>query len=443
MRRRDALKLGLGAGATLAAAATLSPRAFGPLREEGPEVVVRMIIAPIDVELAPGIKVPSIAFGGTVPGPQLNRNTGLTSLELRNESDSDAVVHSAAFAEPMITIAAHSCARARLRPPNNPAKRTSLKSYSAYCAASGAIASGVMVEGGETGRVACAFDQWQVLSIHRWQPRPRVRMAPFNDTAVVYGYASFNDQLMSASEPIKVRYGDRVRFHFSNSSTTRGVTLGLPQHRFLVLALDGHPVPTPRHVERVYMGPAESIDALVSMDRPGRWILGATHRQDRIAGLGRLVEYAGATGKPVASEYGIADWDYTRFGTAAPDAARAITRFAGPLLSLQPLRPLALSNPQVSDPTPRITALPLKISAGKRYQLATINFTRESQSLQLLNHDVELVSVAGQRTAGVRKDVVTLPSFTRVDFEFVARSSDIFLAHNRQVSLQQLSTRVG
>jgi hypothetical protein len=93
------------------------------------------------------------------------------------------------------------------------------------------------------------------------------------------------------------------------------------RHR-IVVAIDisgdtGHRVPTSRYVERVYMGPGESIDALVEMNRPGRWILGTTHREDRIAGLGRLVEYAGATGPPVEGEYGIANWDYTWFGAAA------------------------------------------------------------------------------------------------------------------------------
>jgi FtsP/CotA-like multicopper oxidase with cupredoxin domain len=446
MRRRDALKLGLSAGATAVAAATLGLRAFGSLRAGGSAVVAQLTIAPIDVELAPGVTVRSIAFGGTVPGPQLNRAVGLATLELRNESDSDTAVHSAAFAEPLITIPARARARALLRILNNPPSGAYFKSYRAYCAASGAIASGTLVEGTERDGGVSAFDQLQVLSIHRWQPRPIIRTAPFNDTAIAYDYASFDDKLMSASEPIKVRYGDRVRFHFSNTSITRGVTLGLPHHRFLVMALDGHLVPRPRHVERIYIGPAESIDALVTMDRPGRWILGATHREDRIAGLGRLVEYAGATGTPVESEYGIADWDYTEFGAAAAHAAPTSTRLAAPplslslSLSLQPIQSLAIRDPQLSDPSPRTAALPLKLSAGKRYRLATINFTRDPQSLQLLNHQVELVCVAGQRTAGVCKDVVTLPSFTRIEFEFIARTNEVFLAHNRQVSVEGMLT---
>jgi len=432
MRRRDALKLGLAAGVTAAAAAALRLNGCGALRDPSPTTVARLTIAPIHVELAPGVKLRSIAFGGTVPGNQPIRGSELAALEFHNNSDHDTVVHSSALANPMITIPARSHAQALLRTPIEAHTGVNLKSYRAYCAASGAIASGVISVGAERG--TSAFDQLQVLSIHRWQPRPIIRRAPFNETAIGYDYASFNDKLKSASDPIKVRYGDRVRFHFSNTNTLQGVTLGLPQHRFLVVALDGHIVPTPRHVERIYIGPAESVDALVTMDRPGRWILGATHRQDRSAGIGRLVEYAGATGNPVESEYGVADWDYSAFGVAGADAEPTSASLAASLPPLQVIRTHALTDAQLCDPTPQF--VPLKISAGQRYRLATTNLTRDPQSLQLLGHDVELVRIEGRRTVGVSKEVVTLPSFTRVEFEFEARTNEVFLAHNRQVSLR-------
>jgi len=288
------------------------------------------------------------------------------------------------------------------------------------------------VSGRELGD-GSAFDQLQLLSIHRWQPRSVMRTGACNETALGYDYASFNYKLLSASEPIKVRHNDRVRFHFANTSTSQGVTLGLPQHRFLVVALDGHNLPTPRQVERLFIGPSESVDAVVTMDRPGRWILGATHREDRAAGLGRLVEYAGASGHPVESEYGSASGDYSVFGCARSEAARAETPALVFLSPLQVVRSVTTDDAQLGDPTPQ--AVPLQVSAGERYCLMATNLTRDPQPLQLLGHEVELVRVAGQRVAGIRKDVVTLPSFTRVEFAFEARTSEVFLAHNRQVSL--------
>jgi Multicopper oxidase len=437
MRRRDALKLGLGAGASAAAAATLRLNGLGAPHDTSPSTVARLTIAPVDVELAPGVRVRSIAFGGALPGSQATRSSEPATLEFRSRIDKDIVVHSSALVNSLITIPAHACAQALLRAPFDTAASVNLKTYRAYCAASGASTSRIISVGTERGARAFAFAQLQVLSIHRWQPRAIMRPGPFNEKATRYDYASFDDKLMSVSDSIKVRYGDRVRFHFSNSNTLQGMTLGLAQHRFLVVALDGHIVPTPHEVERIYIGPAESVDALVTMDRPGRWVLGATRRDDRAAGFGRLVEYAGATGNPVESDYGVADWDYSAFGVA--DAEPASVQFAASLPPLRIVRPQALTDAQLCDPTPQL--VPLKISAGRRYRLTATNLTRDPQPLQLPGHEVELVRVAGRRTAGVIKQIVTLPSFTRVEFEFEALTNEVFLAHNRQVSLEKMPPR--
>ncbi len=40
------------------------------------------------------------------------------------------------------------------------------------------------------------------------------------------------------------------------------------------------------------MGPGERVDAIVEMNQPGIWILGATMDAARNAGMGVLVEYA-------------------------------------------------------------------------------------------------------------------------------------------------------
>jgi FtsP/CotA-like multicopper oxidase with cupredoxin domain len=445
MQRRDALKLGLGAGATAALAGTFRSRGFvAPPHENAEsmkaEGVARLRLAPLDVELAPGIMVRTIAFDGTVPGPQLTRGSRLTHLDLRNDGDSDTVVHSSAFSEPLITIPAHTCTRTQLRETHPCAIGVNLNSYRAYCAVSGTIAAGAIIAGTEPGTGVSAVDQLHVLSIHRWHPRTiidsaaRMGTAAHTETRLAYDYASFNDKLMSASEPIKVRNGDRVRFHFSNTHTRRGVTLALAQHRFLIVALDGHDVPTPRQVERVHLGPSERVDAIVTMNRPGRWILGATHRDDRAAGLGRLVEYAGATGHPVESEYGMADWDYTGFGDPRVAARPLATQRSALTQSLNIVRRAGSTDACQWDPTPKMA--PIEVSAGKRHRFAMTNFTREVQSLQVLHHDVEIVAVAGRRTAGLTKDTITLPSLTRVEFEFEPRSDGVLLAHNRHVSLE-------
>ena len=52
-------------------------------------------------------------------------------------------------------------------------------------------------------------------------------------------------------------------------------SLALPGHTFTVVALDGNPIPTPTRVETWWIGTAERVSAIVEMNHPGVWILGA------------------------------------------------------------------------------------------------------------------------------------------------------------------------
>ena len=196
MRRRDALKLGLGAGVTAAAFRSLHVSGFGMQRGASPAPptpLTTLAIAPIDVELARGIMVRSIAFCGRVPGPRLDRGSGPAMLSLRNDCDTDIAVHSTAFAEPLMTLPARACMPTLLRMPDAHANDVHLESYRAYrptsgAVASGAVASGAMDFGAMRGDAAGAFDQLHMLSIHRWRPRAITRVGTLSANLVDYEY---------------------------------------------------------------------------------------------------------------------------------------------------------------------------------------------------------------------------------------------------------------
>ena len=94
------------------------------------------------------------------------------------------------------------------------------------------------------------------------------------------------------ASPIRVRPGSRVLMHLLNASAVENRTIALPGHEFHVLALDGNPVPNPRSVKVLTLGPGERIDAIVEMNQPGVWILGAIDDATRQGGLGVVVEFA-------------------------------------------------------------------------------------------------------------------------------------------------------
>jgi FtsP/CotA-like multicopper oxidase with cupredoxin domain len=57
--------------------------------------------------------------------------------------------------------------------------------------------------------------------------------------------------------------------------------------------LDGNPVPTQAEVHLLWLGTAERISALVTMNHPGVWVMGDLADDDRNHGMGIVVEYAG------------------------------------------------------------------------------------------------------------------------------------------------------
>ena len=105
------------------------------------------------------------------------------------------------------------------------------------------------------------------------------------------------------------------------SSATIQRRIAFAGHSFTVVAMDGNPVAVPKNVSFLELGPAERVDAIVEMNQPGVWILGATDDRDRKAGLGIVFEYAGKTGAAQWIAPSKDRWDYTIFGGLGSDVA--------------------------------------------------------------------------------------------------------------------------
>jgi FtsP/CotA-like multicopper oxidase with cupredoxin domain len=114
------------------------------------------------------------------------------------------------------------------------------------------------------------------------------------------GYELFgiNGKMLGHGEPIRVKQGERVLFHVLNASATEIRSLALPGHVFRIVALDGNPVPTQAQVPLLWLGTAERVSAIVEMNHLGVWVMGDLANDDRRRGMGIVVEYAGAKGKP-------------------------------------------------------------------------------------------------------------------------------------------------
>ena len=250
---------------------------------------------------------------------------------------------------------------------------------------------------------------------------------------VGYDLFGINGKMLGHGDPIRVKRGERVLFHVLNASAGEIRSLALPGHTFRIVALDGNPVPTPADVPVLWLGTAERISAIVEMKHPGVWVMGDLADDDRGHGMGIVVEYADAKGKPQWVKPKPYKWDYTIFGKAgavpaSPDETFAVTvvKHNG---ALDGFNQWLLNGEAFSMATmkPAYT-----VHEGRRYRFKFRNASDDIHPLHLHRHSFELIRVGGKPTAGVMKDVVMLGGFQEVEFDFVADNPGPTLFHCHQ-----------
>nr|WP_122503317.1 multicopper oxidase domain-containing protein [Mycobacterium kansasii] len=248
------------------------------------------------------------------------------------------------------------------------------------------------------------------------------------------GYEVFtvNGRVLGHGEPIRVNTGERVMLHVLNGSATENRSLALPGHTFTVVALDGNPVPKPVAVPVLWLGAAERVSAIVEMNHPGVWILGDLSDEDRQAGMGTVVEYAGRTGEPQWATPPEFAWDYRVFGSGgtAPAADQVIDLLiekrnaAGDGFNIWTINGEAYAM-DIKQPV-------LDVASGRRYRLRFRNATDDIHPMHLHRHTFEITHVAGTPTAGVRKDVAMLGGYQIMEVDFTADQPGLSLLHCHQ-----------
>ncbi len=439
MRRRHFLGLAAAAAADRLLATSTHPHPATGAKPALPADLT-LHIANLTLELAPGIALKTVGYNGVVPGPLLHLREGSpVTIDVFNETAFEELVHwhglaidprnDGAMEEGSPMIAPGSRRRYAFTP-----RPSGSRWYHTHTGAGADLTRATYT--GQYGFLYVepklnpgAYDQEIFLAIHHWQPHLARMGPPMDAMDVGYTYASFNDKLSWAADPIRVRRGERVLFHFLNASATEAVRLSLPGHTFTVVALDGNSVPQPRTVETLELAVAERIDAIVEMDSPGVWLLGAVDRGERERGLGRTIEYAGASGKPAWRDPEDLTWDYFRFANEAP-AAEPDYRLPMVFAAL-PAGPDGMQHWTINGQEyPQ--RQPMAFHAGKRHRLSFINGSAEPHPLHLHRHSFELVSLGGQRGSGMMKDTVNIPPNSTLEVDVVADNPGDTLFHCHQ-----------
>ena len=476
--RREFLKAAaVTAGSALLArgraAATIGPHPTTDLEQRADyELIIK--VAP--VEIAPDKIISIVTYNGQFPGPLLRLQEGKpVTVDVFNETDTPEQLHwhgqkipadvDGAAEERTPFIPPHGRRRIQFVP--SPA---GFRFYHTHARAGANLSAGQY--SGQVGPVYIdpkhepgRYDREVFLTLKEFEPTlsrggdmamdflsPATRIKELEESGesamkaslakgmpkgyeVGYGSFTINGRMLGHGEPIRVKQGERVLFHILNGSATEIRSLALPGHRFEVVALDGNPVPTPATVPVLWLGTAERISAVVTMNHPGVWIMGDTADDDRKHGMGIVVEYAGYKGKGQWVAPPKSRWSYAKF-------AKPGGKIEEPNLTYDML--FAKDNAAeegFNRWTINRTAYPMDSSSdratlhlkrGFRYRLRMRNASDDIHPIHLHRHLFELASVGGQPAAGIIKDVVMLGGYQQTEIDFVADNPGLTLFHCHQ-----------
>ncbi|HEY4046308.1 MAG TPA: multicopper oxidase domain-containing protein [Acidobacteriaceae bacterium] len=418
-------------------------------------------IAPVAVELAPSRIISTIGYNGSSPGPLLRMREGVPVIvDVFNDTDTPEYVHWHGMHLPSDVDGAEEEETPSVPPRGHRRYLFTPRPAGTRWYHSHAMAMDDLHKGSYTGQFgllmvdsgndAGRYDQELFLMLRDWEPfftsdqmvdadedqsgpqpeRPAVLDTRPNGLEVSSQMYSINDKGLGFGEPIRVRQGDRVLFHLLNASAIENRSIAFPGHQFHILAFDGNPVPSPQSVGVLLLGPGERVDALVEMNQPGVWILGAPEDAIRNSGLGVVVEYENQHRQPQWIPPSRSSWDYSIFGktptetAAAPDADHTIDMVFTKLPSGAGRFNAWLVN---GKQYPHEQEFVLK--QGARYRLNFRNRTDDAHPMHLHRHSFELVDFNGKKTSGIVKDTVIVPFYGRTTVDFTADQPGLSLFH--------------
>jgi FtsP/CotA-like multicopper oxidase with cupredoxin domain len=396
-------------------------------------------ISPVEIEIAPGKSIKTTGYNGSAPGPVLRFREGQrVTVDVFNDTKEPELVHWHGLFLPS-DVDGSVEEGTPLIPPNSSqrysfvARPSGTRWYHTHVSAGRNLKRATYT--GQFGMVYIEpasepgpYDAEHSLCLHGWQPYLSTTGGE-GSLEAVYQSFSINDRALGHGEPIRVRSGQRVLFRVLNASATLQHQIALAGHEFMVISLDGNPVPVPKKVGVLSLGPAERADVIVEMNAPGVWILGELDDQIREKGLGIIVEYENRNEAPQWVAPHAAPWDYTLFGSAEP---------ASGSVEIVPMvfRRKFAGNNWVDHWTINdkeyAQSDPIPVRNGAKYRLRFDNQSDEDHPVHLHRHTFELTQVAGKSTAGVRKDVVVVPRRNTVEVDFLANNPGLTLFHCHQ-----------
>jgi FtsP/CotA-like multicopper oxidase with cupredoxin domain len=436
VKRRDFLRH----GAAAFAGATPLARSLALAAEPPADYTIR--IAPLHLEIAPKTFVRTTAFNGRVPGDLIRVPEGKqVTLDVVNETDVSDIVHWHGLHIPSVQDGATEEGSPESAPHGGTQRYTwkaepaGCRWYHSHTSAGHNLARATY--SGEFGFLMidprsnpARYDQEIFLALHDWEGHAEGSAEGYQE--VVYSQGTINDRKLGYGDPLRVREGQRVLLHVLNASATLMHNLSLPGHRFLVTALDGNPVPSPALVENIRLGPAERVDAVVTMNQPGVWVFAETNPALHKNGMGIVVEYANRSGVPVWRDAAHFDFQYENFGAPQQPSPNDANEVVIPLLFKPKFQGYGDFDHWTINDLSWPETKQIQLTRGTRYRLVFDNQSPDIHPVHLHRHTFELRNLNRRATAGILKDVVLLESGVKTEVVFTAGNPGKTLFHCHQ-----------
>jgi FtsP/CotA-like multicopper oxidase with cupredoxin domain len=389
-------------------------------------------IADFELEAGPHRRIKTSAYNRQIPGPLLRLKEGQpVTIDVTNQTANQEVVHWHGLFLPPAVDGAMEEGTPPI-PPGGRARYTFTPRPAGFRWYHTHIFAGKDLHKGqytgqhgflliETRDHPAPYDQEIFLALHDWDGQLLASGDGAMDPA--YNVSTINGRVLGFGEPLRVRSGQRVALQILNSSATEVHWIALAGHQFRVVALDGNNVAQPQVVPMLRLAPAERVTAVVEMNHPGVWVMGEVRKHIMAAGMGIVVEYAGATGPPQWEQPEELSWDYLQFAAAGP-AQRNVDAVAIPLVFASKFAGHgAMDHWTINGKSYPETDSPV-LTAGRRYRLVFINRSTNDHPVHLHRHSFEF--------HGIVKDTVLVNARTQLEVEFTANDPGPTLFHCHQ-----------
>jgi len=213
-----------------------------------------------------------------------------------------------------------------------------------------------------------------------------------------YDVMTINGKAYPATEPIKVRKGERVRLRLINASADHTHVIRLAGHRLQVTHTDGNPLTQPVDVDAVPIAPSERYDLLFVADQPGAWLLYCAEAGHPGAGEQVLVVYEGHEGRtPAAPVEGVSGLHLWQYGLGR--GRDVVPRAWGQERTFE----LILSGGMMGSDAWTINGKqyprtdPLRVRKGDRVRVRLENHSMEAHPMHLHGQSFRVLAVGGAR----------------------------------------------